>query len=459
MEMNEDKAKRNKILTAAVVVFLIAVFVIGFIWGLDSVLAMEGDFPPVINKEALTPEPESAHEADIYLEKLVAKADKQMPASSSKDDFEIDAESLKTDGSPELSSAISYVRSSLCDYVDSLYKGKSTDYSTPIKVTMPVFNASDVIEYECNYIYYKCGSCGEESDEPLDCCEKCGSTYPYDKMYSDEYEIIISLDPSSQSVLKNNFNPRTQKETDEILKSGLKNIADASNFRVEYTALTVTFKVNRLTDEITSLSYKKDMNIAFNLKFKGDYKKIGTAETEFSASETRSFDFTWPSLKLNEETMVIEPKGEDNLLATLTCDDPTAYEIKWTSSDDSIVSVDGEGYMKAHKKVGEATVTASFDFNGKTYSDSCLITVHTPVESIELNKRKLNMEVGEKYNLDAKVSPRKATIKSVTWYSENEKIASVDENGNVTALKAGDVIIYALSDDGYYKSSCEVNIE
>ena len=57
------------------------------------------------------------------------------------------------------------------------------------------------------------------------------------------------------------------------------------------------------------------------------------------------------------------------------------------------------------------------------------------------------------------MSPKKATVQTVKWYSEDESIATVDANGVVTAVSSGEVKIYALSDDEFYKSTCEVRVK
>ncbi|MBQ6066796.1 MAG: Ig-like domain-containing protein, partial [Clostridia bacterium] len=62
------------------------------------------------------------------------------------------------------------------------------------------------------------------------------------------------------------------------------------------------------------------------------------------------------------------------------------------------------------------------------------------------------------YTLKATVSPRKASVQTVTWYSEDESIARVDENGVVTAVAPGKTVIYALSDDGYFRASCKTEV-
>ena len=84
--------------------------------------------------------------------------------------------------------------------------------------------------------------------------------------------------------------------------------------------------------------------------------------------------------------------------------------------------------------------------------------VKISAEEIDISHRKLKLSVGETYTLEAKVSPRNATIKTVKWYSKNEEIAVVDPNGTITAKRSGTVDIYAVSDDGYFKATCHVEV-
>lgn len=58
----------------------------------------------------------------------------------------------------------------------------------------------------------------------------------------------------------------------------------------------------------------------------------------------------------------------------------------------------------------------------------------------------------DKYN-------KKATNKDVIWVSSNPRVATVDQNGKVTALRRGETYITAISKDGYrVKDSCKVKV-
>ena len=222
--------------------------------------------------------------------------------------------------------------------------------------------------------------------------------------------------------------------------------------------LSIRYKVTRLEDKLNYLEYFKDMKVDALLKFKGEYSSLRECKVSFNITEKNKFSFTWPGLELNKHEMSIEPKATDNLLATLTCTDPTEPVVKWTVSDPSLITIDEEGYITAGKETGTAEVKATFWFKGGEYSDTCVVHVRKSVESMRLDKRKASVGVGKELALTAKVSPKDATVQSVKWYSEDINIAYVDDNGIVTGISKGKTTVYALSDDGYYKSSCEVSV-
>lgn len=79
------------------------------------------------------------------------------------------------------------------------------------------------------------------------------------------------------------------------------------------------------------------------------------------------------------------------------------------------------------------------------------------IASIMLSYNKYSLEVGQSKTLVAVTSPESA-VKSVTWYSSNNKIATVSKNGKVTAVKAGTVTITAKTSNGL-KATCKVTVK
>lgn len=466
--MKEKKFDKQKLLTTVVTIILVFFFIGGFMIGLDRVQSMEGTFPPNEIKEGLSEAPENADDAIEYLNKITKKALDSNLSLNYDNYFSIDSASLKTDGSDTFDSALLFALGNFEDHISTVEKSdaavSSVKFGEAVSslLRVPSLGNMKAMNFKCSYIYYSCPSCGETNDEQLSKCELCGSNREYFKKYRDEYEIelILAEAPGANGQgIKENFEIRTEEEISALTDSVLKDAVKINETDIKYNQFMIVFKVNRLTDEITSLRYIKEMSISSDVTFIGKYEEVGKKTVSFDITETDSFSFTWPALSLNEEKLIIEPKNSDNLLATLICDDPLSMEVTWTSSDESVATVDSEGYIYAAKKTGETVVTASFEYLGKTYSDSCTVFVRVPVESMKMNKKSVDLNVGETLELEAKVSPSDATVKTVKWYSEDESIAAVDENGVVTAVNKGKVIVYALSDDGYYRSTCEVTVE
>ena len=78
---------------------------------------------------------------------------------------------------------------------------------------------------------------------------------------------------------------------------------------------------------------------------------------------------------------------------------------------------------------------------------------------IILSSVKLDMKKGEKAKLTAEVKPDNATDKSLEWSSSDAKVASVDKDGNVSALKKGDATITVTNKASGLKATCAVNVK
>lgn len=461
--ISEEKSNdfKSKIITAVVVIFLCAVFVVGFIYGLNSVLAMEGSYPPEEDTHGIYNEPETGDDVAALLNKVFGNALENKPKTVFEDEFSIDGDSIVIDGSEELKKTVLFAKDKFAAAMADSTPTVETDFSEELPVKAPQITGADIESFECKYFardyVYQCDQCGTESDEHLDGCPECGSPNFYSQQGRSEYVVSAVLKCSDEAV-NANFAPRTENEIRGLFGDEFDKALDVGKVKIRNDNLEVFFRINRETGELLYLEFKKDMTVKTDVSFKNNLASLGKANVEFKLTEKTKSSFTWAALMLSDEKMIIEPKNTDNLTATLTCTDPLKPVVTWKSSDESIVTVDDEGYMKTGKKTGEAKVTASFDFLGRTYTDTCEISVRIPVESMSISNRKIRLEAGETKQIDAKVSPKDATVQSKKWYSEDESIASVDENGIVTAVKSGVVTVYALSDDGFYKSSCEVTV-
>lgn len=137
----------------------------------------------------------------------------------------------------------------------------------------------------------------------------------------------------------------------------------------------------------------------------------------------------------------------------------TNKKVEYSTTNANVATVDANGLVKAVGE-GRAYIYAK---SADGPSDSVYVYVRksvTPqppkevkVTNVSVDRRYLTLEEGENYTLTATVSPADATNKTVNYSSSDSRVATVDANGNITAVKAGSAYIYAKSVDGPYAYS------
>lgn len=106
----------------------------------------------------------------------------------------------------------------------------------------------------------------------------------------------------------------------------------------------------------------------------------------------------------------------------------------------------------------KVTATNSVDSASKEYTLN-IKPAFVPVTGLKLSSESLTLQEKDSDTLTATVEPANATNKSVTWESSDTDIATVSENGTVTAVSAGTATIIATAADGSgARASCEVTV-
>lgn len=146
--------------------------------------------------------------------------------------------------------------------------------------------------------------------------------------------------------------------------------------------------------------------------------------------------------------------GEASTLETAVApDDATHVAISYTSSNDAVATVSDAGEVTA-VAAGDATITAAVD--GTALSAACRITVLSAIESIELNYTALSLRPDGTAQLTYTVAPEEALADDVTYTSSDEAVATVDAEGNVTAVADGTATI-TIEVNGV-TAECEVTV-
>jgi len=85
-------------------------------------------------------------------------------------------------------------------------------------------------------------------------------------------------------------------------------------------------------------------------------------------------------------------------------------------------------------------------------------TINIPVTGVTLNKTATTLVLNHSEQLTALLTPANASKQTVTWTSDKEAVAIVDNTGKVTAVGAGQAVITATTDDGSFTASCNVTV-
>ncbi len=169
------------------------------------------------------------------------------------------------------------------------------------------------------------------------------------------------------------------------------------------------------------------------------------------------------SISIVPSAITLETGKTYVLAATVQPAGATNTNLKWTSGSPAVASVNESTGVVQTWSAGTAVITAAAqDGSGKT--GTCTITVTggtvtpTKVSKVTLNEEAITVAAGGTAQLTATVEPYDAADKSVKWTSSKTSVATVDENGLITAVAAGSATITCASNDGGASATCTVTV-
>lgn len=130
--------------------------------------------------------------------------------------------------------------------------------------------------------------------------------------------------------------------------------------------------------------------------------------------------------------------------------------VTWASDNSSVATVSSEGVVTG---VASGTARITVRTIDGDFTDECTVAVVSDVEGISLNRTDaFELVVDETFDFVATIEPGGATNQTVNWSSTKPEVASIDQNGHVVALHAGETIICATTQDGGYHAYCTVKV-
>jgi len=224
----------------------------------------------------------------------------------------------------------------------------------------------------------------------------------------------------------------------------------SANAKTEFDPATMRLlgvNTNGKLAYMSSSSSLQEINGKKYLPANESYLKVdASAPAELLVMTQEEYDAAYPpavnvtSITLSQSSATLRVGGTLQLTATVAPSNATNKSYTWSTSDATIAQIDNTGKISA-MAIGTATIKATAD-DGSNVSASCVVTVEpTPVDGIVISGAVDSLLVGATVQLSATITPSDASYPNFTWSSSNNDIAGVSENGVVSALSAGNVVI------------------
>lgn len=185
---------------------------------------------------------------------------------------------------------------------------------------------------------------------------------------------------------------------------------------------------------------------ATNLSLEGWFDLTPGASVICAPGDFLNLDRSLTAINKDEKVTLNPSVGNESI---------QAKKVKWSSSNKKIATVDSKGVVKGKKK-GTAVITAQY--NGDVATCSVVVNELIMPKKIKLDHSSLTLGFGETSQLEYSISPADAEIVDLTWTSSKPNIASVDDEGFITALSGGETKITVATSNGK-KATCKVKVK
>lgn len=165
-------------------------------------------------------------------------------------------------------------------------------------------------------------------------------------------------------------------------------------------------------------------------------------------------------IQISKNVLAVQKGKTVNIKATVKPKNASNKKLKYKTSNKKIATVNSKGKVKGIKN-GTVTITVTAA-DGSKKKATCKVGVYTAkIKKATVSPSKKTLNVGQTVTLKTKIkSPSKGAVNLFTWTSSNKKVASVDANGKVKALKAGTATITGTAADGSKKKvTCKITVK
>ena len=339
-----------------------------------TVKRIEGDTyqdPSAENKVSATILKNDFATLSDYAKKLTDLTQKnQFVKISSYTDVSVDDSSVKvtdTHGAEVDNSLVIYAKNKIMSTVDSWYGDDFTGKFGDMLEVRPVVNLTDAENTASNYTT----GLADENGAPV---------FDDEGVLIDEdfYFVTFKMNGAKASIKSaDTFRTKALPEVGEMLKKELSTVCKINESTVTPADFGITLKVNRFTDKIDYLEVTRVYNVMADVSFIGDMSTFGEKSIEFTYKVTEHFDYYYAGISFTNQPLRLDVGEEAVLSVNAVMEDDSDYQVKFISTDESVVVVDEMGYVTALKESEEPVyVTVTLCYMGKIFTDKCPVYVN-----------------------------------------------------------------------------------
>lgn len=226
-------------------------------------------------------------------------------------------------------------------------------------------------------------------------------------------------------------------------------------------------KIAKAAEKLTLAWTSSDESVA-TVDETGTVTAVAAGEAEITAAvkDTEMQDVCVITVKVSAkelkvpDTLDVKLNDTDEAAIEAKCEPEDASNISFdfASSDEEVATVDKDGKVKV-LKAGECDITTTLLQDGEKVAEKTThVKAFYEVESITLDSNEGKLTVGNSHTIKATVAPEEVAAETtIDWSSSNEKVATVDSNGKVTAVSSGNATITATA--GEESANYEVTVE